>query len=185
MTIEVTNGAVYVTDYLGGLVDNNVSMCHGPTVLGIQQAGIPSCTIGQMKNRADTVVFWGTNPMESHPCHESKRSVFPLGFFRKRGRNDRKIIVADPRVTNTAKQADLYVKVKPNYDLPLFNAMRAVLRGYELNEFTETTTGVKVDKKRGSKRYSRYSRSEEDDKISSNTRMVSQRKRCPARRSAG
>jgi formylmethanofuran dehydrogenase subunit B len=143
-SIEAMKVGIDIADYLGGIVDNNVSMCHGPTVLGIQQAGIPSCTIGQMKNRADTVVFWGTNPMESHPCHESKRSVFPLGFFRKRGRNDRKIIVVDPRVTNTAKQADLYVKVRPNYDLPLFNAMRAILRGYELNEFAETTTGVKV-----------------------------------------
>ena len=144
-SIEAMKVGIDIADYLGGIVDNNVSMCHGPTVLGIQQRGMPSNTIGQVKNRADTIVFWGTNPMESHPAHESKRSVFPMGFFRERGREDRKIIVADPRFTNTAKQADLYVKVRPNYDVPLFNAMRAVLRGYELNEFTEEVTGVKVE----------------------------------------
>ncbi|KAF5413041.1 MAG: formylmethanofuran dehydrogenase subunit B [Candidatus Methanophagaceae archaeon] len=144
-SIEAMKVGIDIADYLGGIVDNNASMCHGPTVLGIQQRGVPSCTIGQMKNRADTVVFWGTNPLESHPCHESKRSVFPMGFFRKRGRNDRKIIVADPRFTNTAKQADLYVKIKPGYDIPLFSAMRAMLRGHELNEFTEEVTGVDVE----------------------------------------
>jgi len=45
---------------------------------------------------------------------------------------------------NTAKQADLYVKVRPGYDIPLFSAMRTMLRGHELNEFTEEVTGVDV-----------------------------------------
>jgi formylmethanofuran dehydrogenase subunit B len=145
-SIEAMKVAIDLADYLGGVVDNNVSMCHGPTVQGIQESGMPSCTIGQMDNRADTVLFWGCNPMESHPCHESKRSVFPMGFFRRRGRIDRKIIVADPRYTNTAKQADIYVKIRPNTDVAMFGAMRAVLHGHELNEFTEEVTGVSPEK---------------------------------------
>ena len=141
-SVEAMKVGLQIAEHLGGIIDNNVSMCHGPTVLGIQESGSPSSTIGEIKNRADTIVFWGANPMESHPCHESKRSVFPMGFFRKRGRNDRKLIVVDPRLTNTAKQADMYVRVKPNGDIPLINAMRAVLSGNELNEFTEESSGV-------------------------------------------
>lgn len=141
-SVEAMKVGINMADHLGGVIDNNVSMCHGPTVLGIQESGSPSSTIGEVKNRADTIVFWGSNPMESHPCHESKRSVFPMGFFRERGRNDRKVIVVDPRLTNTAKQADLYVRVKQNGDIPLINAMRTVLSGKELNEFTEKSTGV-------------------------------------------
>ena len=53
----------------GAVLDNCASICHGPSFLAIFDNGYPSCTLGEVKNRADVVVFWGCNPMHAHPRH--------------------------------------------------------------------------------------------------------------------
>ena len=54
-----------IGEYLGAIVDSNSTVCHGPTAMGIQEAGKVGATEGQKKNRGDLIVYWGTNPLES------------------------------------------------------------------------------------------------------------------------
>jgi len=124
---------VELAEVLGAVLDNTASVCHGPSLLAIQDVGAPTSTLGEYKNRADLIVFWGCNPVHAHPRHLSRYSEFVRGYFRKDGRNDRFIIVVDPRNTHTAQIADLFVQVKPSEDYELLNAIRAILRGTELD----------------------------------------------------
>ena len=130
---EAQSKGVELAELLGGILDNTASVCHGPTLLAKQDVGAPSSTLGEFKNRADLVIFWGSNPVHAHPRHLSRYSEFVRGYFRVDGRNDRYIVVIDPRNTHTAQIADLYVKVNPNEDYELLNAIRALLRGVELD----------------------------------------------------
>jgi len=109
----------------------------------VQDVGYPVCTLGEAKNRSDLVIFWGCNPMHAHPRHMGRYSVFARGFFRERGRKDRTVVVVDPRKTDTAKLADLHLQVEPNKDYELISAMRAVLKGHELN--VDRVAGIPVD----------------------------------------
>ncbi|NYB50964.1 MAG: formylmethanofuran dehydrogenase subunit B [Methanobacteriaceae archaeon] len=113
------------------VVDNTASVCHGPSVLALQDVGYPICTFGEVKNRADVVVYWGCNPMHAHPRHLS-RHVFARGFFRERGRSDRTLIVVDPRESDSSKLADIHIQVGYNQDYELLDAMRACLMGHEI-----------------------------------------------------
>ncbi len=115
----------------GAVIDNTASVCHGPSVLALQDVGYPTCTLGEVKNRADVVVYWGCNPMHAHPRHIS-RHVFSRGFFRERGKPDRTVIVVDPRETDTAKIADIHLQVEFDRDYELIDAMRAYLLGHEI-----------------------------------------------------
>ncbi|MFX1278024.1 MAG: formylmethanofuran dehydrogenase subunit B [Promethearchaeota archaeon] len=124
---------VELAEILGAVLDNTASVCHGPSLLAIQDVGAPTSTLGEYKNRADLVVFWGCNPVHAHPRHLGRYSEFVRGYFRKDGRNDRYIIVVDPRNTHTAQIADLFVQVNPSEDYELLNAIRAILRGTELD----------------------------------------------------
>ena len=47
----------------------HTSMTHGPSKLGAQLVGKVTCTLGEVRNRADLVIYWGTNPVETHPRH--------------------------------------------------------------------------------------------------------------------
>jgi len=134
---------VELAEILGGVLDNTASVCHGPTLLAEQDVGVPSSTLGEYKNRADLVIFWGSNPVHAHPRHLGRYSEFVRGYFKKDGRNDRVVVVVDPRNTHTAQIADLYIQVNPNEDYELMNAMRALLRGVEINE--KEISGVPIE----------------------------------------
>ncbi len=141
---EAQSKGVELAELLGGILDNTASVCHGPTILAEQDVGVPTSTLGEYKNRADLVIFWGCNPVHAHPRHLSRYSEFVRGYFRKDGRNDRFIVVIDPRNTHTAQIADLFIQVRPNEDYELLNAIRALLRGVELDE--SEISGVPTEK---------------------------------------
>jgi formylmethanofuran dehydrogenase subunit B len=130
---EAQGKGVELAEILGSILDNTASVCHGPSLLAIQDVGAPTSTLGEYKNRADLVIFWGSNPVHAHPRHMGRYSEFVRGYFRKDGRHDRKVIVVDPRNTHTAQIADLFIQVNPSEDYELVNAMRAILRGVELD----------------------------------------------------
>ena len=141
---EAQSVGVELAEILRSILDNTASVCHGPTLLAKQDVGQPTSTLGEYKNRADLVIFWGCNPVHAHPRHLGRYSEFVRGYFRKDGRNDRYIIVVDPRNTHTAQIADLYVQVNPNEDYELLNALRALLRGVELDG--EEVSGIPMEK---------------------------------------
>ncbi|TXT62978.1 MAG: Tungsten-containing formylmethanofuran dehydrogenase 2 subunit B [Promethearchaeota archaeon] len=140
---EAQGKGVELAEILGSILDNTASVCHGPTLLAEQDVGVPSSTLGEYKNRADLVIFWGSNPVHAHPRHLGRYSEFVRGYFKKDGRNDRFVVVIDPRNTHTAQIADLYIQVNPNEDYELINGIRALLRGVEPDE--EEIAGVPLE----------------------------------------
>ncbi len=142
-TCEAQELGVELTELVKGVIDNTAVVCHGPSILGLQDTGVPGCTLGEVKNRADTIVYWGCNPMHAHPRHMSRYTTFTRGYFRRKGREDRTIIVVDPRETATAKLADLYVQVEPHRDYELIGALRAAVHGFEIEK--DEVAGVPVE----------------------------------------
>lgn len=128
---EAHSVGLELAEECGAVIDNTASVCHGPSILAVQDVGYPICTLGEVKNRADVVVYWGCNPMHAHPRHLS-RHVFSRGFFRDRGRVDRTLIVVDPRKTDTAKLADIHLQVEYNRDYELIDAMRTMIQGHDI-----------------------------------------------------
>jgi formylmethanofuran dehydrogenase subunit B len=124
--------AIEIAEEVGGVLDNTSSVCHGPTILALQQVGESKTTLGEVKNRADLIVFWGCNPTEAHIRHLTRYSGMPKGMYIKEGRKDRTIVVFDVRETRTARLADKFVKVQPNKDYELLQTLRAVVRGEKL-----------------------------------------------------
>jgi formylmethanofuran dehydrogenase subunit B len=133
-----------IGEYLGAIVDSNTSIGHGPTVMGIQEAGKVGATEGQKKNRADLIVYWGANPLESVPRQMSRYGVFPRGYWTKRGRFDRTVITVDPRKTTTTEASDLHVQLKPNSDYELISALLTLIHGKTPHPSVEEITGVPI-----------------------------------------
>lgn len=132
---------IHVAEAVGGVIDNCSSICHGPSILGIQEAGHPGCSLGVVKNRADVVIYWGSNPIESHPRHLSRYTTFADGKYRENGHHDRTLVVVDIRKTDTAKLADEFIQIRPGGDYAVFSALRAILRGHA-NTLPANVAGV-------------------------------------------
>jgi len=128
---EAQSVGVALAEQSKAVVDNTASVCHGPSVLALQDVGYPICTFGEVKNRADVVIYWGCNPFHAHPRHIS-RHVYARGFFRERGRADRTVIVVDPRESDSSKLADIHLQLDFNKDYELVDALRTAMYGHEI-----------------------------------------------------
>jgi formylmethanofuran dehydrogenase subunit B len=131
-TAEAQAAAVRLAETLGATIDSTSSVCHGPGTIARQMLGIPTCTLGEVRNRADVVLFWGCNPVEAHPRHFGRYSVQARGWKTPEGRQNRTLIAVDVRKTLTAKMADVFLQVEPNSDFEVLTALRALINGANL-----------------------------------------------------
>lgn len=141
-TSESQRVAVGIADWIGGNVDTTTSVCHGPSGMAFQGVGEVTCSLGEVRNRGDLIIFWGSNPAESHPRHFTKYSLMPKGMFVPNGRKDRTCVIVDVRKTKSAKAADIFIQVKPRKDFEGLWTLRALAQGIELDaEQVEEETG--------------------------------------------
>ena len=80
---EAVRVGLELAEEVGGVIDNTSTVCHGPSVLSLQDVGIASCTLGQVRHRADLVIYWGSDPWSSHPRHVERYTSFSEGRFEK------------------------------------------------------------------------------------------------------
>lgn len=142
---ETHKKGIELAEQLGGVIDNTASVCHGPSILAIQTVGLPSCTLGQIKNRAEVVVFWGSNPMQAHANHMRRYSYLAKGFFTAAGKKEKTLIVFDVRETRSARMADIFIQVKPGTDYLILSALRAIIAG-EKDVIPDEVAGVPKEK---------------------------------------
>jgi formylmethanofuran dehydrogenase subunit B len=121
--------AVQLAERLGANIDTTASVCHGPSIVAVQQVGESTCSLGEVRNRADLVIFWGANPMVSHPRHFERYSVDPAGQFVPEGRRNRTVVVVDTKPTATTELADLFLCIRPEMDFEVLWTLRALVQG--------------------------------------------------------
>jgi len=78
---EAQRVGVELAEEVGGVLDNTAVVCHGPSILSVQEVGIPTCTLGQIRHRADLLIYWGSNPWSAHPRHLERYTAFTDGRF--------------------------------------------------------------------------------------------------------
>lgn len=103
-------------------VDNCARLCHASTIAGLGKAlGAAAATnpVDDIKN-IDVMFVIGSNMTETHPVI----AQFVKENKKKRGA---KLIVCDPRRTDLAKVADLYLQHYPGTDVALLNGMMKVM----------------------------------------------------------
>jgi formylmethanofuran dehydrogenase subunit B len=80
---EAISVGIELAEEVGGVIDNTSVVCHGPSILSVQDIGIPSCTLGQIRHRADLIIYWGCDPWSAHPRHIERYTAFSEGRFEK------------------------------------------------------------------------------------------------------
>ncbi len=128
---EAQRKAVALADKIGAVIDSTSSVCHGPTGLAMQRVGEPTCTLGEVRDRADLLVYWGCNPDASHLRHFGRYSLSAKGALTPNGRVDRTVWAVDVRPTGTTKKADHFLQVDVGSDYEVLTTLRLLVRGRE------------------------------------------------------
>lgn len=144
-TCEAQREAVAIVDMIHGTIDTTTSVCHGPSGIAFQGVGESTMTLGEVKNRADLVIFWGGNPGEAHPRLFTRYAVTTKGMFIPNGKKDRTVVLVDVRRTPSTPVANIFVQVKPGADFELLWALRALVKGRRVDPAVEERTGVKLE----------------------------------------
>ncbi len=142
---EAQRQAVALADLLGATIDCCTSVCHGPSGMALQAVGEPTCSLGEVKNRADLLIYWGSNPAESHPRHFTRYTATPKGLFTPAGRKGRTVVLVDVRPTPSARVADIFLQVRPGKDFEILWALRALVRGKKVRPEAVADTGLTLD----------------------------------------
>ncbi len=103
-------------------VDHCARLCHASTVTGLARAfgsAAMTNTIPDLALDADLIFVIGSNTTETHPVTSY--------YIRKAHRNGAKLIVADPRRIDLAREADIHLMHRPGTDLALLGAMLHVI----------------------------------------------------------
>jgi formylmethanofuran dehydrogenase subunit B len=144
-TCEAQRQIVAIADYLRANVDTTTSVCHGPSGIAFQGVGESTASLGEIKNRADLVMYWGCNPAEAHPRHFVRYSVSAKGMYTPNGKKDRTVVMFDVRSTQSTPVADIFVKVNPGKDFEVLWALRALVKGRTIDASIEERTGVSLE----------------------------------------
>lgn len=100
-------------------IDTNSRLCMSSAVAGYKKtlgADAPPACYDDV-NHADCLFIVGSNAAWAHPV------LFRRIEDARRARPGMKVIVADPRRTDTAELADLYLPIQPGTDVMLFHAL--------------------------------------------------------------
>jgi formylmethanofuran dehydrogenase subunit B len=100
-----------------------------PYYQSIQQHGLTWAPLEVIRDEADTVLFWGANPIHSAPRHVVRYAVFARGRFTERGIEDRRVAAVDIYRTELARFCSLFIKIQPGQELDLVLGAAAILAG--------------------------------------------------------
>ncbi len=143
---ESVAAALAIADRIGAAVDVGQATLAIPALRAFQRVGRVSATLGEVKNRADVVVFWGVDPLLTHPRHWERYSVEPNSRFVPQGRAGRTVIVADTEHTATAQRADLFVPIAAERQFETLWTLRALVGGVTLDPGrVRQTTGIDLE----------------------------------------
>lgn len=137
--------AIAIADRLRGCVDFRLTDEQRATLRAVQSVGQVTCTLGEIANRSNLVIYWGADPATTHPRHGERYALAPLGEFVPRGRADRTCVVVTDREVATEAWADEVLRIRSGRHFEAIAVLRALAAGavLDVNE-VERQTGAEL-----------------------------------------
>jgi formylmethanofuran dehydrogenase subunit B len=97
-------------------------------VLAAQRRGRAGATLGEIRQRADLVVFWAVDPSARYPRYASRYAVEPRGVAAPQGRASRTLIAVDVGERRGPAEAHGRLAIAPVDEVDSLEIMRAVVQ---------------------------------------------------------
>ncbi|HEX9279725.1 MAG TPA: hypothetical protein VF890_03715 [Gemmatimonadales bacterium] len=123
LSCETQRAAVGIADRWRAVLDSATSEI-AAAVLAAQRRGRAAATLGELRQRADLVVFWGVDPAERYPRYASRYAVAPGG------RQSRTVVAVDVGDHRGPEDADARVGISADAEVDALGVMRAIVRGH-------------------------------------------------------
>ena len=127
LSCEAQRAGVAIADLLRGAIDSSTTDTALNLVLASQERGFASATLGELRNRADVVVFWAVDIERRYPRFASRYAPLPVGRHIGGGRASRTAIAVDVGRATATVDADRHVVIDPGDEIATLTALQAVV----------------------------------------------------------
>tara|TARA_R110002095_G_scaffold94477_2_gene82455 strand:- start:834 stop:2066 length:1233 start_codon:yes stop_codon:yes gene_type:complete len=124
---ETQRAAVCLADRIGATIDTAASAA----TRALQQVGEAACTLGEVRSRADLIIYWGADALLTSECH--RRSLTS-----ETKTVQRKILSIGAALPEAGGYVDHTIPITADRDFEVIWYLRALLKGVALSE-TEST----------------------------------------------
>ena len=128
ISCEAQREGIALADLLRARVATLTSSSALPSVLAAQEHGRPSATLGEIRNRADVLVFWGVDPALRYPRYWTRYAPEPIGLHVPRGRRSRTIVAVDVGNRRGPSDAYLRLQVAPEEEVAVLTMLAATVQ---------------------------------------------------------
>jgi formylmethanofuran dehydrogenase subunit B len=129
ISCEAQREGVAIADVLRAALDGVTSSGAMASLLASQERGRASATLGQVKNFADVLVFWGVDPSLRYPRYLSRYAAEPSGLRTPDGRRSRTVIAVDIENARGPADADLRIALTGAEEVATLTALTAMVSG--------------------------------------------------------
>jgi formylmethanofuran dehydrogenase subunit B len=136
ITSPAQRTALALADLLRARVETATSDPAAAGLLAAQRRGRTGATLGEIRNRADVLLFWAVDPSGRYPRYWSRYAPEPIGTHVPEGRKGRVVIAVSIGRDQGPAGADVQLALEPDQEVPALSVMRAVALGNPLGELT-------------------------------------------------
>jgi len=129
LTCEAQREGVGLADRLHALFDTTASDTVAASILAAQRRGRAGATLGEIRQRADLLVFWAVDPAVRYPRYSSRYAVDPSGLQTPNGRKSRTLFAVDVGEALALRDADARLALQAKLEIDALAVMRAVVLG--------------------------------------------------------
>jgi formylmethanofuran dehydrogenase subunit B len=133
LSCEAQREAVAIADRLRAALDS-VAATMAAGIIAAQRRGRAAATLGEIRQRADLVVFWGVDPAERYPRYTSRYAVEPRGLQLPEGRKSRTVIAVDVGSSRGPRDVDARVAITSADEVDALGVMRATVQSRVASE---------------------------------------------------
>lgn len=142
---EAVRRTIDLADRVGGIVDAAHPTFYDPTGRTIQTTGLVTCSLGEIRQRADLVIFWGCDPQTTHLRHWERYSVEAAGRFVPGGRKDRTLVGIGTQ-NKTTDACDSFIPLPPAQQVAALHHLISLAQGKPTNRgVLDETLGAVTD----------------------------------------
>ncbi|HAH43885.1 MAG TPA: hypothetical protein DCM07_03345 [Planctomycetaceae bacterium] len=113
--------AVALADQIGAVIDTGASA----GTRALQQVGEATCTLGEVRSRADLIIYWGAADLLANARHRQTLETDSPEMTRK-------IIAIGEESARATDHADEFIAVEPQREIEVIWQLRSLLKGIAL-----------------------------------------------------
>ncbi len=152
VSCETQREAVAIADRLHAAIDS-LAATAATAVLAAQRRGRAGATLGEIRQRADLVVFWAVDPGARYPRYGARYVVEPRGVAAPQGRKSRMLIAVDVGDSRGPADADGRVAIAPTDEVDGLEVMRAAVQGRVVEDGERFRSVVELARRMTAARY--------------------------------